>query len=649
MELPSRDRGDQLLGPGKMAQMRIRLRNLGAEHDLVSVISNAFDPRTHMLPFLYADTKMAPAGPRAIGAAMADVGFEKTRIVLGQWNRNFRPSRMRLDGRIPDLFMVSSILLHSASCESLIRDACRIDPASRPLIIAGGPRVNYEPWAVFSANAEDPWGADVAVTGEEYVLLSLLDVLLSIRASGESMRSTFVRARDCGALDEVPGLVYARTDSNGVAQELVDTGIQRLVGDLDELPHPALGYHLLEPPSRADTLGPRAIPADRVHKFTRLASLVLTQGCHLRCPYCPIPAYNQRQYRVKSGERISDEIQRLVDDFNIRMFFGADDNFFADRERTMEIAETLARKVDGGSYPHSKIRWGTEATVCDTLKLKDQLPTIRKAGLWALWLGVEDMSGQLVRKGQDANKTGEAFRLLRQSGIFPIPMLMHHDSQPFYSWKDDRGLVNQLGMLRKAGAIYMQVLMLTPMPGSKLYEETYTSGLVIKSAGGQVVEPAQTNGMYVIASRHPRPWVKQLSLLAAYVYFFNPLRLLLALVRSKSQIPLAAAETWPPPGVPDKRPKLKKLTRKLTRKLRAHLGDAAVQLFGMLGILLSLRRTMGWAFRLMFARIERHRKAPASPIPMRNPCGGPASHALPGTPQSVSTIIVPLRDMDKKA
>ena len=164
-----------------------------------------------------------------------------------------------------------------------------------------------------------------------------------------------------------------------------------------------------------------------------------------------------------------------------------------------------------------------------------------------------------------------------------------------------------------------------------------------------MVEPAQTNGMYVIASRNPRPWVKQLSLLAAYVYFFNPLRLLLALVRSKSQIPLAAAETWPPPGVPDKRPKLKKLTRKLTRKLRAHLGDAAVQLFGMLGILLSLRRTMGWAFRLMFARIERHRKAPASPIPMRNPCGGPASHALPGTPQSVSTIIVPLRDVDKKA
>jgi hypothetical protein len=62
-----------------------------------------------MLPFIYADTRMAPAGVRGIGSAMVDAGFDKTRIVLQQWNRNFRPSQMRVDGRIPDLFMVSSM------------------------------------------------------------------------------------------------------------------------------------------------------------------------------------------------------------------------------------------------------------------------------------------------------------------------------------------------------------------------------------------------------------------------------------------------------------------------------------------------------------------------------------------------------------
>ena len=76
---------------------------------------------------------------------------------------------------------------------------------------------------------------------------------------------------------------------------------------------------------------------------------------------------------------------------------------------------------------------------------------MRRAGVWALWLGVEDMSGALVRKGQHADRTEEAFRLLREHGIFPVPMLMHHDGQPLVSFRSRAGLINQLGRLRRAG------------------------------------------------------------------------------------------------------------------------------------------------------------------------------------------------------
>src|SRR5204862_5927399 len=113
----------------------------------------------------------------------------KTRIVLQQWNRAFRPSQMQLDGRVPDLFMVSSMGLHSERCMELIRDARRIEPSRRPLVIAGGPHAVYQPYELFSANPDDPVSADVAVTGEEFVLLSLLEVLLSVRSGAESMRS----------------------------------------------------------------------------------------------------------------------------------------------------------------------------------------------------------------------------------------------------------------------------------------------------------------------------------------------------------------------------------------------------------------------------------------------------------------------------
>ena len=160
MELPRRDRGDELLKPGAMLELRRRMREVvaraPANRDLTTVIACAFDHRTRMLPFIYADTRMVPAGVRAVGSALADVGFDKTRIVLQQWNRRFRPSTMKLDGRIPDLFLVSSMGMHSDRAQELIRDARRIPADRRPLIIAGGSHAVYEPYLLYNADAVHP-------------------------------------------------------------------------------------------------------------------------------------------------------------------------------------------------------------------------------------------------------------------------------------------------------------------------------------------------------------------------------------------------------------------------------------------------------------------------------------------------------------
>ena len=622
-----------------MSDIRRRLRAVSSRHDLVTVIACAFDHRTRVLPFIYADMKMVPAGVLAVGSAMLDCGFDKTRIVLQQWNRNFRPQQMRLDGRIPDIFMVSSMHLHSTKCNEMIRDVYEMDASIRPLIIVGGPRVIYSPWEVFSADPNHPAGADVAVTGEEYVLLSLLEVLLSLRRTNVSMRSTFLRARDSGALDEIPGLVYSRCSArDGAPEELVDTGIQRLLGDLDELPYATLGYSLLEPPSTKPTLEPHALAKNRVRAHCLISSIVLTIGCKFRCSYCPIPAYNQRQYRAKSGERIADEMGQIAASLGISNFFGTDDNFFNNTERTLEIAETLARRVGTGQRPYCKIRYGTEATVHDTIRLREHLPVIRQSGLRALWMGVEDMTASLVRKGQSESKTLESFRLLRDNGIVPVPMMMHHDTQPLVSWKGNYGLLNQLRTLRKAGALFTQVLMLTPSPGSKWFVDTYTSGCAFDAVDGKQLEPHIVDGNYVVASNHPRPWIKQLNLLAAYTYFFNPLRLLVALVFPKSKIPFADAETRPAEEI-QQYSRGKKLRRWFYLKLRVHLVDAGLQLLGMCGLFHTYRRTQGWAWSLFRGNIQRRTEAPTSRIPMRSADGGPASHAIPGTPLSTGRQI----------
>jgi radical SAM superfamily enzyme YgiQ (UPF0313 family) len=617
MELPRRTRGDELLKPGELTALRHRLRQIAPAHDLTTVIACAFDHRTRMLPFIFADTRMAPAGVRSIGSAMVDSGFTKTRIVLQQWNRRFRPSKMQLDGRIPDLFMVSSMGLHSDQCMEMIRDARRIDPAHRPLIIAGGPHAVYQPYDLFSADPNDPTSADVAVTGEEFVVLSLLEVLLSMRALGESMRSVFLRARDSGALEEISGLVYARGDREDVPEELIDTGIQRLLGDLDELPDPVLGYRLLEAPSRLATLDNQPLPASRIRKLSPISSIVLTFGCKFACQYCPIPAYNQRQYRVKSGGRIAEEMWRLNKEYGLRYFFGADDNFFNTKSRTLEIVNTLASAQFEGKPLRKIARWHTEVTVHDTLQMKDHLPLIRDSGCRALWLGVEDLTATLVNKGQSVEKTIQAFGLLRDNGICPMPMMMHHDTQPLYSRGTNYGLLNQIKILRKAGAVSLQVLMMTPSAGTKLYEQSFTGGMVLKSVGGRDVKPHMYDGNYVVASMHKRPWKKQLNLLMGYLYFYNPVWLAAILLRKKTRVSQKAA---------------------------------AMQIVGMLGVTQTIRRTFSWAIRLMFGQVERLTQAPASPLPMRSVEGNAASHAAcgptPPTPKLLVTLRVPKRQRE---
>jgi len=596
LELPRRTRGDELLPPGEFTALRDRLRLLAGHHDLATVIACAFDHRTRLLPFIGADLRMAPAGVRALGSAMVDCGFPKTRIVLQQWNRNFRPSEMRLDGRIPDIFMVSSMSLHGERCAELVADAARIDPAHRPLIVVGGPRSVYQPWDAFRADAADPPGADVAVSGEEFVWLSLLELLLSEGARGRSVRETFLRVRDAGLLDSIPGLCYPRTDRHGVATELVDTGVQRLLGDLDELPHPRLGYALLEAPAKGPTLQARAMAPGRVLRHSPVASLVLTFGCKFKCPYCPIPAYNQKQHRLKSPGRIVDEMTSLHREFGFRLMFGTDDNFFNDHARTIEIAEALARATFDGSVPFRKrVRWGTEATVHDTLKLRDHIITLRTAGLRAIWMGVEDLTATLVNKGQSKGATVDAFRLLQHHGIHPMPMMMHHDSQPLYTRGRPYGLLNQAQILRDAGAVTFQVLMLSPATGSKLYEETFAKGIAYRSVGGRRITPHMSDANYVIASEHDKPWRKQLNMLLVYMFFYNPVRLLKAIVFPKSSL---------------------------------YLADALAQLHGMWGLLHTLRRTLPWAWRLRTGRIERHTAPPTSRIPIRSPDGSKADHAL---------------------
>jgi radical SAM superfamily enzyme YgiQ (UPF0313 family) len=530
MELPSRPKNDRYTPPGRYLELERRLRANPSTANISALVCYSFDMRTRLGPFLFADMRLLTAGPRAVAAALYQAGFTKTRVVQRQWNPNFKVSAARLDGEVPQLLMVSSMQIHSACAYEMIADAYKLGEA-RPFILAGGAKAIYEPWDFFGFDPERKYSADVACTGEEYVLLELLDRLMEFRVRGEHLRKTFHRLRRSGLLDDIPGLVFREGDEKAPLGRVVSTGIQRLVQNLDELPEPIMSMGLLEPPHRRRHLSQRALPLHRIRRHAGMISLVATHGCKFHCPYCPIPAYNQFTFRYKSPERLRDEIQAIVERTGVHAFLGTDDNFFNNRESVAEIFTALAKgKVHGKPF-RDKVFFGTEATEFDVYKNQDLLPLCREGGLRAIWFGIEDMTAELVKKGQTPEKTKTLFGVLNRHGICPMPMMMHHDGQPLASRGNLYGLLNQVNFLRKSGSVSVQVTILTPSVGSKGYEEAFEKGMVIDKAGSTKVEDYQFDGNHCIATDDPAPWRKQLNIYLGYASFYNPLNFAKAIAR----------------------------------------------------------------------------------------------------------------------
>src|SRR5947207_2922264 len=194
MELASRPKNDRYTRPGQYTELERELRANPATADVPALVVYAFDFRTRLGPFLFADMRLLTAGPRAVAGALHAAGFTNTRVALRQWNRNLRPSEARLDGRPPQMLFVSSMQIHSASAYRLIEDAYRLGD-DRPLIFAGGAKAIYEPWDFFGLGADRRISADVVVTGEEFVLLELLDRIMEARGPREHPRKAFHRLR----------------------------------------------------------------------------------------------------------------------------------------------------------------------------------------------------------------------------------------------------------------------------------------------------------------------------------------------------------------------------------------------------------------------------------------------------------------------
>ena len=238
---------------------------------------------------------------------------------------------------------------------------------------------------------------DVVVHGEgEVTLVELVHAL---------------REGSTAALAQVNGISFlAGEPAPGAspADAVVTTPPRQLIADLDALPLPA--YDLL----RVERYGARS------RNHPRLAAIELSRGCFGSCDFCVLWRQMGRfagdrlvpQLRVKSPERLLEEIRVLVHRYGRRYLGWVDPCFNADARVPGQLAELLLR--DG-------IHVGQSAWVRADAMVRDAhsgaLAHCVRSGLNEVYLGIERPDAEslaALHKTSGITHAREALHILRE-------------------------------------------------------------------------------------------------------------------------------------------------------------------------------------------------------------------------------------------
>lgn len=304
-------------------------------------------------------------------------------------------------------------------------EVARVAKAENPncTVALGGPHASFTARETLSECGE----VDVVVRGEGERTFAEL-------ASGEELR-------------RIRGIAYR---DDGRLRETAERGF---IESLDELPPPA--YHLL--------------PMRR-YKFKglRFATMVTSRGCPFGCIFCSSSRLMGKAWRGRSPENVLEEMRLLREGYGVREIEILDDTFTLSRRRTREICELIReQRLD--------VSWSCSSRV-DTID-EGTAREMRAAGCHSIYLGVESASQRsldFLRKGISLAAARRAMAMLRRlnfntvaSFIIGIP------------GETVRAIERTIEFAKRLNPTFAQFSLLTPYPGTELYEYASRKGLLL--------------------------------------------------------------------------------------------------------------------------------------------------------------------------
>lgn len=200
----------------------------------------------------------------------------------------------------------------------------------------------------------------------------------------------------------------------------------------------------------------------------KTALMISSRGCPYQCTFClwPETLYGHN-YRVRSPVNIVDEIEHLIKNYNIDEIYFDDDSFTIDKQRVIDICNELKKR-------EIKIIWMCMGRVNNVDE--ELLNAMKDAGCKQIFYGFESGSQDILNdscKSITLDQIKKAVKLTQKVGIcasgsfvFGLPR------------ESPKTVKETIKFAKKLKANYVQFTLAAPFPGTKLYEEVKSKGLL---------------------------------------------------------------------------------------------------------------------------------------------------------------------------
>ncbi|MGQ9688039.1 MAG: B12-binding domain-containing radical SAM protein [Desulfobaccales bacterium] len=196
-------------------------------------------------------------------------------------------------------------------------------------------------------------------------------------------------------------------------------------------------------------------------------SIATSRGCPFNCSFCSVILLFGRKYRYNSVDRVMEEIR--LNGRQAKHIFFCDDNFTANRRRIKELCERILKE-------NLRIEWSAQVRV-EAAKDPELMELMSRSGCYVVFVGLESINPATLKaynKSQDVDSIRECVINFHKYGIKVHGMFVFGSEMDHYQIIRDT-----VTFSRQIDLDSLQYLILTPVPGTPVYEELEKQNRII--------------------------------------------------------------------------------------------------------------------------------------------------------------------------